>query len=43
MRLCAVTDYNFGTLIRTDVSDEYTQYNTTFGKSLPYPCLLHQC
>jgi hypothetical protein len=29
----AVSDYNFGTLIRTDASDEYTQFNTTFGKS----------
>lgn len=28
----AVSDYNFGTLIRTDVTDEYTQFNTTFGK-----------
>lgn len=25
-----VSDYNFGTLIRTDASDEYTQFNTTF-------------
>ncbi|PWN95093.1 DUF757-domain-containing protein [Tilletiopsis washingtonensis] len=25
-----VTDYNFGTLIRTDASEEYTQFNTTF-------------
>jgi hypothetical protein len=29
----AVTDYNFGTLIRTDASEEYTQFNTTFGES----------
>lgn len=29
----AVTDFNFGTLIRTDSSDEYTQFNTTFGES----------
>jgi len=28
-----VTDYNFGTLIRTDASEEYTQFNTTFGES----------
>ncbi|CEH18574.1 duf757-domain-containing protein [Ceraceosorus bombacis] len=25
-----VADYNFGTLIRTDAAEEYTQYNTTF-------------
>ncbi|UZJ51366.1 hypothetical protein CBS101457_000686 [Exobasidium rhododendri] len=25
-----VSDYNFGTLIRTDATDEYTQFNTTF-------------
>ncbi|KAK0544028.1 D-lactate ferricytochrome c oxidoreductase [Tilletia horrida] len=25
-----VADFNFGTLIRTDGSDEYTQFNTTF-------------
>ncbi|PWN90162.1 DUF757-domain-containing protein [Acaromyces ingoldii] len=25
-----VSDFNFGTLIRTDVADEYTQFNTTF-------------
>ena len=25
-----VADYNFGTLIRTDASDEYTQDNTIF-------------
>lgn len=30
--LLAVSDYNFGTLIRTDASDEYTQFNTTFGE-----------
>ena len=29
----AVADFNFGTLIRTDASDEYTQFNTTFGMS----------
>lgn len=26
-----VADFNFGTLIRTDAADEYTQFNTTFG------------
>ncbi|KAN0061448.1 hypothetical protein ACQY0O_006295 [Thecaphora frezii] len=25
-----VADFNFGTLIRTDAADEYTQFNTTF-------------
>jgi len=25
-----VADFNFGTLIRTDASDEYTQNNTIF-------------
>lgn len=30
----SVSDYNFGTLIRTDASDEYTQFNTTFGMFL---------
>lgn len=34
----AVTDFNFGTLIRTDSADEYTQYNTTFGE-LSFPLL----
>lgn len=29
-----VADFNFGTLIRTDASDEYTQFNTTFGRYL---------
>lgn len=27
-----VADFNFGTLIRTDAADEYTQFNTTFGE-----------
>jgi hypothetical protein len=31
-RVHVVSDYNFGTLIRTDASDEYTQFNTTFGE-----------
>ncbi|KAE8215626.1 hypothetical protein CF319_g990 [Tilletia indica] len=31
-----VADYNFGTLIRTDASDEYTQFNTTFVMRLQF-------
>ena len=31
-----VADYNFGTLIRTDASDEYTQDNTIFCTCLLY-------
>ncbi|KAJ1033540.1 hypothetical protein NDA13_001529 [Ustilago tritici] len=31
-----VADYNFGTLIRTDASDEYTQFNTTFVTRLQF-------
>ncbi|CAO1618704.1 unnamed protein product [Sympodiomycopsis kandeliae] len=31
-----VADFNFGTLIRTDSSDEYTQYNTTFVTRLQF-------
>ncbi|KAK0523736.1 D-lactate ferricytochrome c oxidoreductase [Tilletia horrida] len=31
-----VTDFNFGTLIRTDASDEYTQFNTTFVMRLQF-------
>jgi hypothetical protein len=31
-----VGDYNFGSLIRTDCTDEYSQTNSMFGaKSLP--------
>ncbi|SNX82407.1 related to DUF757 domain protein [Melanopsichium pennsylvanicum] len=31
-----VADYNFGTLIRTDATDEYTQFNTTFVTRLQF-------
>ncbi|PWN29616.1 DUF757-domain-containing protein [Jaminaea rosea] len=31
-----VADFNFGTLIRTDSSDEYTQFNTTFVTRLQF-------
>ncbi len=30
------TDFNFGTLIRTDATDEYTQFNTTFVTRLQF-------
>lgn len=35
----AVSDYNFGTLIRTNASDEYTQFNTTFGECAGFEAL----
>ena len=28
-----IEDYNFGTLMRVDVEDEYTEANTIFGAS----------
>ncbi|CAO1628040.1 unnamed protein product [Parajaminaea phylloscopi] len=31
-----IADFNFGTLIRTDSSDEYTQFNTTFVTRLQF-------
>ncbi|KAL9937390.1 hypothetical protein V8E36_003799 [Tilletia maclaganii] len=31
-----VSEYNFGTLIRTDATDEYTQFNTTFVLRLQF-------
>lgn len=32
-----VTDYNFGSLLRLDASEEYTESNTMFGKKLDPP------
>lgn len=29
-----VTDYNFGSLLRLDAGEEYTESNTMFGKKL---------
>ena len=29
-----IEDYNFGSLIRTDCKDEYSQHNSIFGTSL---------
>ena len=30
-----IKDYNFGSLIRTDANDEYSEKNTIFGEYLP--------
>lgn len=32
-----IEDYNFGSLIRTDCKDEYSQHNSIFGTSLFVP------
>jgi len=32
-----IEDYNFGSLIRTDCKDEYSQHNSIFGTSFEPP------
>ena len=34
-----IKDYNFGSLIRTDARDEYSEKNTIFSACLPFPWL----
>lgn len=35
-----VKDYNFGSLIRTDARQEYSETNTIFGEHVPLPARL---